>query len=270
MWQFLIVFFAVLLLYFHLQFHWKTSNDLDIAHISVPNKDTLETIADLRQPFIMDRECKSELLNSEKGLSYKLSMLKDNKIIEVPHKSLLTTLQRESAISLNNHKFLAETDYFNKNKECKELSIYLRPFMTCSTHNDIIFGSKGASSVLKRNLNYRNYLYVLDGDVEVKLVPPKHSHYMEGNRDDESPIDVWEREKMLNSSEIDTILLPLKKGAVLFLPSYWWYSVRFSKETACVGLFSYRTFVNTLAILPQLGMKFIQDKNTSYKIEVKK
>ena len=142
--------------------------------------------------------------------------------------------------------------------------------MTCSTHNDIIFGSKGASSVLKRNLNYRNYLYVLDGDVEVKLVPPKHSHYMEGNRDDESPINVWEREKMLNSSEIDTILLPLKKGTVLFLPAYWWYSVRFSTETACVGLFSYRTFVNTLAILPQLGMKFIQDKNTSYKIEVKK
>ena len=85
MWQFLIVFFAVLLLYFHLQFHWKTSNDLDIAHISIPNKDTLETIADLRQPFIMDREYNSEILNSEKGLSNKLSMLKDNNLIEIPH-----------------------------------------------------------------------------------------------------------------------------------------------------------------------------------------
>ena len=35
-------------------------------------------------------------------------------------------------------------------------------------------------------------------------------------------------------------------------------------------LFSYRTFINTLAILPQLGKKFIQSRNTTYKIESKK
>ena len=106
MWQFLIIFLIVLLLYFHLQFHWKTSNELDVAHISVPNKDTLETVADFKQPFIMDRNSTSDILNPENGLSYKLNIMKDEKLLEIPHKVLLSTLANESGISLNNKKFL--------------------------------------------------------------------------------------------------------------------------------------------------------------------
>ena len=75
---------------------------------------------------------------------------------------------------------------------------------------------------------------------------------------------------MLNSSNIDTILIPLKKGSVLFLPAYWWYSLRFTNEPSSVAFLSYRTVMNTLAILPQLGKQFIQNSNTSYKIESKK
>lgn len=270
MWQFFIVFFIFLLLYFHLQFHWKTSNELDVAHISIPNKDTFETIADLRQPFIMDRESNSSLTNSEEALPNKVKILNDGKVLEVPHKILLNGLNSKPGISFNNKKFLMETDYYNNNKDCKELSIYLKPHMTCSTDHDIIFGSKGESTSLKHHLNYRNYLYVLDGDVEIKLVPPKFSHYLEGDSNNESPINIWEREKMLNSSNIDTILVPLKRGSVLFIPAYWWYSIRFPAEVGCVCLFSYRTIMNTLAILPRLGMKFLQDSNTTYKIESKK
>lgn len=270
MWQFLIIFLIVLLLYFHLQFHWKTSNELDVAHISVPNKDTLETVADFKQPFIMDRNSTSDILNHENSLSYKLNIMKDEKLLEIPHKVLLSTLANESGISLNNKKFLNETEYLDKNKACKELSIYLKPSLTSSTHHDLIFGSKGASTILRHHLNYRNYIYVLDGDVELKLVPPKLSHYLDGDNNGESKINIWEREKMLNSSNINTILLPIKKGSVIFLPAYWWYSIRFPDKIGCVAIFSYRTFINTLAILPQLGIKFIQDNNTSYKIESKK
>ena len=92
----------------------------------------------------------------------------------------------------------------------------------------------------------------------------------ESEIESESEINIWEREKMLNSSNIDTILVPLKKGSVLFLPAYWWYSIRFPSAPSSVALFSYRTFINTLAILPQLGKKFIQSRNTTYKIESKK
>lgn len=270
MWQFLIVFFTLLLLYFHLQFHWKTSNELDIAHIDIPDKDTLETIADLRQPFLFDRETNSDILNSDKGMIQKINIERNGKVLEIPHKSLIPLLHSEKVLSNKNSKFIDDSHYFDANKQCKELSIYLRPSMTSSCDHDIIFGSKGATTVVKNNLNYRNYLYVLDGDVEVKLVPPKFSHYMDGNSESESEINIWEREKMLNSSNIDTILVPLKKGSVLFLPAYWWYSIRFPSAPSSVALFSYRTFINTLAILPQLGKKFIQSRNTTYKIESKK
>ena len=167
MWQFLIVFLTVLLLYFHLQFHWKTSNELDVAHVDISDKETLETIADLRQPFLFDRLPETTLLSD--GLLEKVNIIRDNKNLEITHQSLVKLLNSESGL-IKNHSFLNKSGYFESNKSCKEMSIFLRPFMTLSTHHDILFGSKGATSVVKENLNYRNYIYVLEGNIEVKLV----------------------------------------------------------------------------------------------------
>ena len=95
MWQFLIVFLTVLLLYFHLQFHWKTSNELGVAHVDISDKETLETIADLRQPFLFDRLPETTLLSN--GLQEKVNIIRDNKNLEITHQSLVKLLN--SALS---------------------------------------------------------------------------------------------------------------------------------------------------------------------------
>ena len=48
------IFCLVLFIYLHIQFHLKTSNDLEIYEIDDVSKDKLEEICDLRQPILFN------------------------------------------------------------------------------------------------------------------------------------------------------------------------------------------------------------------------
>ena len=43
------IFCVVLFLYFHVLFHLKKSNDIDMYHLNIPSKEKLEDVADIRQ-----------------------------------------------------------------------------------------------------------------------------------------------------------------------------------------------------------------------------
>ena len=48
------IFCLVLFIYLHIQFHLKTSEDLEMYEVEQPSKDKLEEICDLRQPVLFD------------------------------------------------------------------------------------------------------------------------------------------------------------------------------------------------------------------------
>ena len=48
------IFCLVLFIYLHIQFHIKTSSDLEIYELDQASKDKLEEICDIRQPVIFD------------------------------------------------------------------------------------------------------------------------------------------------------------------------------------------------------------------------
>ena len=66
------IFCIVLFLYLHIQYHLKTSSDLEIYTIEQPSKDKLEEICDLRQPVIIDFRIDNIIENCN------LSVLDDN------------------------------------------------------------------------------------------------------------------------------------------------------------------------------------------------
>ena len=66
------IFSIVLFLYLHIQYHLKTSSDLEIYTIEQPSKEKLEEICDLRQPVIVDYRVDNIIE------SCNLSMLDDN------------------------------------------------------------------------------------------------------------------------------------------------------------------------------------------------
>ena len=48
------IFCLILFFYLHIQFHLKTSDDLEIYEVDQASKDKLEEICDLRQPMLLD------------------------------------------------------------------------------------------------------------------------------------------------------------------------------------------------------------------------
>jgi hypothetical protein len=63
--------------------------------------------------------------------------------------------------------------------------------------------------------------------------------------------------------KIKCLDINMTKGQILFLPAYWWYSIEFGKETS-VSTFKYKTYMNTIAILPKIIMKLLQNQNVRH------
>ena len=53
--------------------------------------------------------------------------------------------------------------------------------------------------------------------------------------------------------------LELKEGELLYIPAYWLFSVKYL-DLSSISLFCYRTYMNTVAILPDLTLQFLQNE----------
>jgi hypothetical protein len=164
----------------------------------------------------------------------------------------------------NNSDFLEETGII---KSFRYNDVFLRPYMVAQCIYDYVFAAEGTRTPFKYELNYRNYLLVTEGTVKVKLTQPKSSKYLYQQKDYEnlefsSPINPWQVQAQYKADfdKIKCLDLVMKKGQILYIPAYWWYSVEFGKE-ASLSTFKYKTYMNTVAILPQLVMRLLQSQN---------
>jgi len=64
---------------------------------------------------------------------------------------------------------------------------------------------------------------------------------------------------------LEFILLP---GKTLFLPAFWWYSIKF-KNNSSISCFRYRTYMNNLAIIPYIGLHALQIQNVKRNVAKK-
>ena len=240
---FLAILITVIIIYIHMLFHWKVSNEIDIPHVLLPKKGKLERIGDTHQPFIFERKIEDENVVT-KGLEHDVTLRTDKSLIKVPHKAMISAVRENPYLCDNNEAFLKSTNLISNNKSLSDLDTYLKPPMTLSTSFNILYGNSNVATKLKHSLNYRNYLCVMEGDVEIKLSPPKCLSVLQENKDN----DLWNSAEKY--TECDIIVLPLKKGSILHIPAYWSYTIRFP-SFACVMSFSYITFTNALAQIPE-------------------
>ena len=127
--------------------------------------------------------------------------------------------------------------------------------MKLISDHDVVFGNLGVTTDISRSMNYRNYFCVMDGDIEIKLCPPKSKSIL----DSDIPPNIWEDENL----KCDVIMLKIKKGSIIHIPAYWWYSIRF-KDRATVLKLSYITYMNAISQIPFYFRKLLK----SYKIEI--
>ena len=274
------IFCLVLFLYLHIYYQLKTSNDLEVFTIQNPSKDKLEEICDIRQPVIFD-------FNSEEILeTCNLSFIDDTynafdiKIRDVQTKDKNTELyipllfseaiklfqndEDSKYITEKNREFLEETGLV---KTYKYNDSFLRPPLVSNCKYDLLCGSKSTCTPLRYNLNYRNFYYVTDGEITLKLIVPNNSKYLYPEKDYEnfefsSPINVWDvqNEYKADFNKVKVLDLVLKKGSMIYIPAYWWFSIQFN-ELSSIAIFQYRTYMNTVAILPEILMSLLQKQN---------
>ena len=276
----LFIFCLVLFLYLHINYHLKTSNDLEVYTIERPSKDRLEEICDIRQPVIFE-------FNNERLLeSCTLRNLDDNygafdvNLRDVTNNDYNSELylpfllkevinifredKNEKFISENNSDFLKETGAI---KNFSYNDSFLRPPLVSKCIYDFMSGSIGSKTPLRYNLNYRNYYYVTHGKVNIKLISPQNSRYLYPNKDYDnfefrSPVNVWniQEEYKPDFDKVKVLDITLNKGEIISIPSYWWYSIKYEKLSS-VCVFKYRTFMNVLAISPELVLTMLQGQN---------
>ena len=85
-----------------------------------------------------------------------------------------------------------------------------------------------------------------------------------------SPINPWSPQNKFKADfdKIKCLEIILVPGKFLFIPSYWWYSFKFSENTS-VSCFRYRTYMNNAAISPHILMYALQNQNVDRKFAKK-
>jgi len=287
------IFCIILFFYLHIYFHLKTSNDLEIYEIDKPSKDKFEEICDLKQPVVMNfgneqlldictrnnildtygvfdvkmRNIKNDITNSNSNSNSKIN--EDEELyLPMPFSSAIKVIENDSDNKFlveNNSDFLEETGLI---KTYKYNDSFLRPYMVSNCIYDFIMASNDTCTPFRYELNYRNYFLVTEGEIKVKLTPPKSSRYLYTIKDYEnmefrSPINPWDVQSHYKSDfgKIKCLEITVKKGDILFIPAFWWYSIKFNDINTSISTFKYRTYMNNMALFDNFFMKFLQSQN---------
>ena len=184
------IFCIVLFIYLHIQFHLKTSEDLEMYEVDQPSKERLEEICDVRQPVLFDFDCqqimettnRSYISNAYQAFEIKIRNAKEDDdktdlYVPLPIHTAIKLFDEDktaSYFSENNTDFLEETGVA---KNLKYNDEFLRPYMVSNCNYDILLGAANTCTPFRYEINYRNYFLLTEGSAQVKLSPPHFTKY---------------------------------------------------------------------------------------------
>lgn len=280
-----LIFSLVLFLYIHIYHHYKTSNDLEVYTLDDISNDKLEETCSIRQPFVFSY--KNEELMGMFDLDFLTNKFGnfDIKIRNVKNvdedgqmylpfqldksRELLSNDKKNKFITEKNMDFIEETGLIRFLELSDE---FLKPPLLSKSNYDFVCASKNNYTPLRYNLDYRNYIYANKGRLDIKLICPNDSKYLNKIKDYEnfefrSPINPWNVQDIYKNDygKVKTINIVLEEGQFLYLPAYWWYSVKFTEKSSYL-MFNYRTYMNNIAILPDIVIHFLQNQNTKHNV----
>jgi hypothetical protein len=282
---FIITFCIVLFIYIHINYQLSTSNDLEIFELENPwSKEILDNICYNKQPikfnFSNDEILKNINLSfieqKYNAFDIKIRNIKDNKDnkLHLPFSigeisKLFENDSNGNYITENNEDFLNESALI---KIFKHNDNNLRPPWVSNCKYDFISGTKNSIIPLQYKISYRNFIMVTEGSVNLKLISPDYTKYLHLDKDYEnfyfnSPINCWDTQKeyQIDYNKVKSLEITLQQGDIVYIPSYWWYSIKFN-QISSLASFYYSTYANTIAILPDLFVNFLQNQNIKHRI----
>lgn len=265
----LFIFCFVFFLYLHIIFHLKTNNQSEIYEIQYSTKPFLEDACQLRLPVIIHFESVLQITNATK-----LNNLSPNEQICVNQNLISLEMflkenennddkdneNKNNYYSENNSQLIQETYLIH---EFKKNDIYFRPPLMSLRQYDIIIGKKDVITPFRYELNYRNYFLVTQGSIQIKLAPPDSKRYLTVVEDYEhfqfsSQENPWTHFTNQNKIKITDVIV--KEGQMIYIPSYWWYSIKMI-ETSSITVLKYKPIMNVIANTPHYFRYFLQQQN---------
>jgi hypothetical protein len=286
------IFLTVVFLYIHIVHQYKRSEDLEVYEMDFSTNAHLQEVCDIRQPVTFHfypvigpnffNKLTMEAIDT--GHSSYDVRLKDThdyeKATEGPVdylvlpcgnvRSLMLTDPSAHFFTEQNGEFLEESGLA---RNLVHMNEYIKPSFTLNTHYDLTFGSKGATTPLRYHTHSRHYMCVTSGKIHVKMTPWKSTKYLHlykdyDNYEFRSPVNPWkpQPEYQHDVDKAKFLEFDIYSGYVLYIPSYWWYSIRFETESTSAITVTYDTAMGLIANLHDIGMYFLQQQNTTKKI----
>ena len=72
-------------------------------------------------------------------------------------------------------------------------------------------------------------------------------------------IEVIEYQNDFN--KVKCINYTLSADKILFIPAYWWYTIKFNDNNTSISCFRYKTYMNNISIIPYIFMHLLQLQN---------
>ena len=179
---------------------------------------------------------------------------------------------RSHFITEGNMDFIEESGLYS---EYAELNPYLKPAWTIQPKYDLLQGSEGAYTPLRYHTDERQFYIISSGKISVKMTPWKSRKYLHpiidfSTYEFRSPIDAWmntNNEKYMNDMDkIKFLEFDVTEGFVLYVPPYWWYSIKYSSADTLVLGAAYNTAPRLMANSWDIIQYYLQQANTTTKV----
>jgi len=299
----LFIFVLCLFIYIHITSSWKTSNDLEIYEADYESPQQLQEICQVKQPVLFQIKNRDADDFSDKFRASQLEKYDNHDVCLKDQADYLNTSREDSAVdyvllSLRSARRLLSSDtkaqYFIEGNQsfleesglehlAQTMDPYLKPPLSAYTKHDILLGSPGATTPLRYRLETHQYLATTSGKIRVKLCPPKYTKFLPLVKDYEnyefrSTVQVWKTpnstESKTKDAENSVILSKIKlldvdvaAGEILYIPAYWWYSVKFSGDAnTTVAGFIYDNAVNIAAQANHWALYYLQQNNIKTRV----
>lgn len=268
-----VIFIIVLFFYIHIVAQYKRSEDLEVYEMDYSKNDKLQEVCDVKQPVLFNYKSVNPVF-FEKLTDETISDLATSQDVHVKEiddywKAGRTPVEHV-ILPLSSFMILSSTDtksrYFTENNRdliddtskidalFRNNDEFLKPMLTVHTKYDICMGSKGVTTPMRYHTYYRRFLCVNSGKLTVKLTPFKSSKYLHPvknyeNYEFRSPVNVWkpQEEYMNDMDKMKAVEVEVTAGNMLYVPPYWWYSVKYNDTDTLVSEFTYISAMNSIA-----------------------
>ena len=278
---------------------YKKSEDLEIYEMDYTTNLQLQEICNSKQPVLfefksinpdifMDLDSAAFLKQSSYDVNVRdtVDLLRPNNSGDaVPLKydsfrRLAAADSRAHFITEGNLGFIEESGLYS---EYEELNTYLKPSLTVQTKYDLLQGSEGAYTPLRYHTDERQFYIVSSGKITVKMTPWKSRKYLHPITDFStyefrSPIDAWTPANNIGEKgsikpdytqdieKIKFLEFDVLEGFVLYVPPYWWYSIKYSSADTLVLGATYNTIPRIVANSWDIIQYYLQQDNTTTKV----